>query len=66
MVKYTDLEVDPESYYGLPTLLPEGWDEVRQPFIGHECNWEAERNKHGRNTNLDGRKAYTLSEMIRR
>ena len=65
MVKYYN-EEDGESYYGLPTLPPEGWDEVRQPFIGHECNLEAERNRNGRNTNTDGRRAYTPSELKRR
>ena len=59
MKKYYD--ENGEGYYGLPTLPADGWDEVRQPFIGHECNWETERNKRGRNTNLDGRRAYTPS-----
>ena len=31
------------SYYGLPTLPPDGWDEVRQPFAGTNYDWEQDR-----------------------
>ena len=39
---------DGTSYYGLPTPPPDGWDEVRQPFLGTNYDWERYRRRHSR------------------
>ena len=59
LMKCTD---ETGSYNGLPTLPPDGWDEVRQPFAGANTNWERIRHKDSRRNR--SRKSKSHAELM--